>query len=151
VNVTVSNRSSISSTSACPTNYPGFCEPSWVDGFVRYLTALGHVVLANLEAVARVDADRAGWWIGSEGFGCHVAATADDEPAAEKARARDQLVWDLHFGVSTRRRRSPTSPSTSTPRSSPASQRWPAGPTVPSRDTTCIRSACGSTAVVTIP
>jgi hypothetical protein len=64
-----------------------------------YLRMLAHVTLANLEAVARISADRAGWWIGAEGFGCHVAATPEDEPAAAAARELDQLTWDLHFGV----------------------------------------------------
>jgi hypothetical protein len=64
-----------------------------------YLRALAHVTLANLEAIARIDADRGGWWIGAEGFGCHVAATPDDEPRAAEARALEHLVWDLHFGV----------------------------------------------------
>jgi beta-glucosidase/6-phospho-beta-glucosidase/beta-galactosidase len=125
-----------------PDHYPGFCDPSWVDGFVRYvdsfldrypeprfftpvnepsitaqcsgrwglwndrrasaedhLAALGHVTLANLEAIARIDADRAGWWIGAEGFGCHLAVDDDSVDAAEDARALEQLVWDLHFGV----------------------------------------------------
>jgi len=67
-----------------------------------YFIALAHVTLANLEAVARVDADRDGWWIGAEGFGCHVAASPEDEEAAEEARALEQLVWDLHFGVAPR-------------------------------------------------
>lgn len=125
-----------------PDHYTGFCEPDWVDGFVRYVDAflarypdpmlftpvnepmitascsgylgfwndrrasrtdygqaLSHVVLANLEAISRITADRNGWWIGAEGFGCHVAATPDDQPAADQARALEQLVWDLHFGV----------------------------------------------------
>ena len=64
-----------------------------------HLRALVNVVVANVEAIARIDADRAGWWIGAEGFGCHVAASADDEPAVEDARAFEDLVWDLHFGV----------------------------------------------------
>lgn len=125
-----------------PDHEPGFCEPGWVDGFVRYvdafldryrdpvlftpvnepmitamcsgylgfwndrrasradyLRALANVTLANLEAVARIAADRAGWWIGAEGFGCHIAATPEDEPAASAARALEHLVWDLHLGV----------------------------------------------------
>ncbi len=125
-----------------PDHLPGFCEPGWVDAFVRYvdaflaryrepafftpvnepmitalcsghlgiwndrrasradyMRALANVTLANLEAVARIDADRGGWWIGAEGFGCHVAATPDDEPAAEAARALEHLVWDLHLGL----------------------------------------------------
>lgn len=64
-----------------------------------YLRALSHVTLANLEAIARIAADRGGWWIGAEGFGCHVAVTPDDEPSAAEARALEQLVWDLHLGV----------------------------------------------------
>jgi beta-glucosidase len=125
-----------------PDHYRGFCEPEWVDGFVRYVEAfldrypeprfftpvnepmitascsgllgfwndrraspadygraLSHVVLANLEAFDRIRSDRDGWWIGAEGFGCHVAVTADDEPAARTARAVEQLVWDLHLRV----------------------------------------------------
>lgn len=64
-----------------------------------YFRALANVVLANLEALARVDADRGGWWIGAEGFGCHIAATPEDERAADDARALEHLVWDLHFGI----------------------------------------------------
>jgi hypothetical protein len=125
-----------------PDHYPGFCEPSWVEGFVRYvdafldryraprfftpvnepsitaacsgrwgiwndrrsspadhMAALGHVTLANLEAIARIDADRGGWWIGAEGFGCHLAADDAASDAAADERALEQLVWDLHFGV----------------------------------------------------
>jgi beta-glucosidase/6-phospho-beta-glucosidase/beta-galactosidase len=125
-----------------PDHEPGFCEPGWVEGFVRYvdaflerygepmlftpvnepmitamcsgylgvwndrrasradyLRALANVTLANLEAIARIAADRGGWWIGAEGFGCHVAVTPDDEPAASAARELEQLVWDLHLGV----------------------------------------------------
>ena len=67
-----------------------------------YMTALAHVTLANLEALARINADRPAWWIGAEGFGCHIAVTPDDEPAAEQTRALQQLVWDLHFGVTPR-------------------------------------------------
>lgn len=67
-----------------------------------YMTALTHVTLANLEALARINADRPAWWIGAEGFGCHIAVTPEDEPAAEAARALEQLVWDLHFGVAPR-------------------------------------------------
>lgn len=125
-----------------PDHERGFCDPSWVDGFNRYVDAflrryrepmlftpvnepmitamcsghlgiwndrrasradyfraLANVTLANLEAIARIDADRSGWWIGAEGFGCHVAATPDDEEAAAAARELEHLVWDLHFGV----------------------------------------------------
>jgi beta-glucosidase len=68
----------------------------------EYMSALAHVTLANLEAVERIRADRDGWWIGAEGFGCHIAVTADDEPRAAEARALEQLVWDLHFGIAPR-------------------------------------------------
>lgn len=66
-----------------------------------YGVALGHVVRANLEALARVRADRDGWWVGAEGFGAFIADAGDDEAVAKAARARalQQLVWDLHFGV----------------------------------------------------
>lgn len=64
-----------------------------------HVTALAHAVVADLEAFARIAADRDAWWIGAEAFGCHIAATPDDEPAAAEARALDQLVWDLRFGI----------------------------------------------------
>ena len=69
-----------------------------------YFVALGNVALANLEALARIRADRDGWWIGSEGFGCDLA-DADDEAgvrAATGARDLQQAVWDLHFGLAPR-------------------------------------------------
>ncbi|MFM7225128.1 MAG: family 1 glycosylhydrolase, partial [Actinomycetota bacterium] len=62
--------------------------------------ALANVVEANLEALARIRADRDGWWIGSEGFDVPVAV--DDSPTSyatvEHQRALGWLVWDLHFG-----------------------------------------------------
>jgi hypothetical protein len=63
-----------------------------------HAAALAHVTLANLEAIARIDADRGGWWIGAEGFGCHLAAGPEHDDAAQDERAVEQLVWDLHFG-----------------------------------------------------
>ena len=66
-----------------------------------YFVALGHLTLANLEALSRIRDDRNGWWISSEGFGCDLA-DADDEVGMQRAAdARDfqQAVWDLHFGV----------------------------------------------------
>lgn len=124
-----------------PDHHPGFCDPGFVDGFVRYVdaflarypevswftpvnepgvhalmsarlgiwndrraddtayaTALANVVEANLGAIARVRADRDGWWIGSEGFPCHLAAGEVQAAAAEAAREDDWLVWDLHLG-----------------------------------------------------
>ena len=67
-----------------------------------FMRALAHVTRANLEALTRLDADRDAWWIGAEGFTAHVTVTPDDEPAADEARALEQLVWDLHFGVEPR-------------------------------------------------
>lgn len=59
---------------------------------------LANIVLANLEALARVRADRDAWWIGSEGFDTPVAVTdAAAEQVAER-RALGYLVWDLHLG-----------------------------------------------------
>jgi hypothetical protein len=124
-----------------PDHYTGFCDPAWVDGFVRYVdaflaryrdvswftpinepgvhatvsarfglwndrrtdldshaAALGNVVRANLEAIARVRADRDGWWVGSEAFTCYLDDEGSTE-SADAARAADWLVWDLHFGL----------------------------------------------------
>lgn len=67
-----------------------------------YFRALANVCLANLEALARLDADRDAWWIGAEGFTAHVAVSPDDQRAADEARALEQLVWDLHLGVEPR-------------------------------------------------
>src|SRR3546814_601793 len=69
-----------------------------------YFTALANVTLANLEALVRIQADRDGWWIGSEGFGCELA-DADDAAgrrAATDARDMQQAVWDLHLGLTPR-------------------------------------------------
>lgn len=91
-----------------PVNEPmitAMCSGMWgvwndrLIGRDNYFRTLANVVVANLEAIARIDADRSGWWIGAEGFGCHTAATADDEQAATTARELDRLTWDLHFGV----------------------------------------------------
>lgn len=113
-----------------PDHYPGFCDPAWVDGFIRYVeaflsryrwprwftpinepfitalscglqgawndrrrsradfaNALCHVVLADLEANARIRADRGGWWIGAEGFVCAIAADAEHTGDAERIEA----------------------------------------------------------------
>lgn len=66
--------------------------------------ALANVALANLEAIARIRADRDGWWIGSEGFDIPVSVATDDDISApaeqvNRIRAVTSLVWDLHFGV----------------------------------------------------
>ncbi|HTO00774.1 MAG TPA: family 1 glycosylhydrolase [Microthrixaceae bacterium] len=69
-----------------------------------YFVALGNVTLANLEALARIRADRDGWWIGSEGFGCEIVDFGDEAGLTEATAARDlqQAVWDLHLGVTPR-------------------------------------------------
>lgn len=130
-----------------PDHYGGFCEPEWVDGFIRYVDAflarypeprwftpvnepgitanfsahigiwnerrasredyaiaLGHITRANLEALARIRADRDGWWISSEGFGCALTDPGDEagRHSAEVARDLEWLVWDLHLGVEPR-------------------------------------------------
>jgi len=64
-----------------------------------FADALCHVVLANLEANARIRADRDGWWVGAEGFSCPVAASAEHEAEAERLRGLAWAVWDLHFGL----------------------------------------------------
>jgi hypothetical protein len=67
-----------------------------------YFRALANVSLANLEALARLDTDRDAWWIGAEGFTAHIAVSPDDQRAADEARALEQLVWDLQFGIEPR-------------------------------------------------
>lgn len=69
-----------------------------------YYVALSNIVLANLEALRLIREDRDGWWVGSEGFGCHLADPDDDVALTEAAEARDleYAVWDLHFGVEPR-------------------------------------------------
>ena len=131
-----------------PDHLSGFCDPGWVEPFIRYVDAflaryreprwftpvnepgitatfsalwgiwnerrasrtdygiaLANLVRANLEAIARVRADRDGWWIGAEGFGLFLDGE-DGVPADESARQRaaearavQHLVWDLHFGL----------------------------------------------------
>ncbi len=70
----------------------------------QYARAVAHVALANLEALARIDADRSGWWIGAEGFGCELADADDEAGTAAAVEARDLqwLVWDLQLGVAPR-------------------------------------------------
>jgi hypothetical protein len=69
-----------------------------------YFIALGNIVRANLEALALIRADRDGWWIGSEGFGCHLTDPGDEDAhrTATSARDLEQAVWDLHLGVEPR-------------------------------------------------
>jgi beta-glucosidase/6-phospho-beta-glucosidase/beta-galactosidase len=60
---------------------------------------LGNIVLANLEAVARICADRDGWWISSEGFDVFVDPSSIAPHKVERRQAVSWLVWDLHFGT----------------------------------------------------
>lgn len=60
---------------------------------------LALVTLANLEALARIRADRPALWIGAEGFDVPVAVTPDARSDVDARRAVAQLVWDLHLGV----------------------------------------------------
>jgi hypothetical protein len=91
-----------------PVNEPGITAlmsgllGNWNDrlrsraGWVRILA---HVCLANLEAMARVRADRGGSWIGAEGFGIPVAVAPGHEEAVAEQRALGWLVWDLQLGL----------------------------------------------------
>ena len=63
-----------------------------------HVTAIANLALANVEAVARIRADRDGWWIGSEGFGTHLGVGEEGEARAAAERAIDWLVWDLQLG-----------------------------------------------------
>jgi beta-glucosidase/6-phospho-beta-glucosidase/beta-galactosidase len=64
----------------------------------HHVRVLAHVVLANLEALARVHADRDALWIGSEGFTAAVAMVPEAEEQVRRRRAMEWLVWDLHLG-----------------------------------------------------
>jgi hypothetical protein len=59
---------------------------------------LANIVLANLEALARIREDRGGWWIGAEAFSVPVAVEPQAEADVQALRAWTWLVWDLHFG-----------------------------------------------------
>lgn len=63
-----------------------------------HVTAIANLALANVEALARIRADRDGWWIGSEGFGTHLGVGEEGEALAAAERALDWLVWDLQLG-----------------------------------------------------
>jgi beta-glucosidase/6-phospho-beta-glucosidase/beta-galactosidase len=64
-----------------------------------FANALCHCALANLEAMARIRADRDGWWVGAEGFTCPVPAGPEHFAEAERIRALGWAIWDLHFGL----------------------------------------------------
>ncbi len=91
-----------------PVNEPGITATYsalfgiWNDrrrSHAEFATALCHCVLANREALARIRADRDGWWIGAEGFSCPVPADAAHVEKAERICDLAWAVWDLHFGV----------------------------------------------------
>jgi hypothetical protein len=90
-----------------PINEPGVtaensgCYGIWNDRLASgpdHARILANVVLANLEALARIRADRGGWWIGSEGFPVPVAMAPEAEADVRALRAWSWLVWDLHLG-----------------------------------------------------
>ncbi len=90
-----------------PINEPGVtaensgCLGLWNDRLASgpdHARILTNIVLANLEAVARIRGDRRGWWIGSEGFPVPVAVDPQAEEDVQALRAWMWLVWDLHFG-----------------------------------------------------
>ncbi len=90
-----------------PINEPGVtaemsgCLGMWNDRLATgpdHARILANIVLANLEAVARIRADRSGWWIGSEAFPVPVAIGPDAQADVESLREWLWLVWDLHFG-----------------------------------------------------
>lgn len=69
-----------------------------LESAVDHARTLANITLANLEAMARIQADRNGWWISAEGFDVPVAVADDAVEAASLQRARSWLVWDLHLG-----------------------------------------------------
>jgi len=90
-----------------PINEPGVtaelsgCLGMWNDRLASgpdHARILANVVLANLEALARIRDDRGGWWIGSEAFPVPVAVEPKAESDVQALRAWIWLVWDLHFG-----------------------------------------------------
>jgi hypothetical protein len=90
-----------------PINEPGVtainsgCMGLWNDRLASgpdHARILASIVLANLEALARIRADRGGWWIGAEAFEVPVPVTPQAEADVQALRAWTWLVWDLHFG-----------------------------------------------------
>ena len=90
-----------------PINEPGVtaensgCLGIWNDHLASgsdHARILANIVLANLEALARIRDDRGGWWIGSEGCPVPVAIEPWADADVEALRAWAWLVWDLHLG-----------------------------------------------------
>ncbi|MGD0313775.1 MAG: family 1 glycosylhydrolase [Acidimicrobiales bacterium] len=90
-----------------PINEPGVtainsgCMGLWNDRLASgpdHARILVNIVLANLEALARIRADRGGWWIGAEAFDVPVPVAPQAEADVQALRAWTWLVWDLHFG-----------------------------------------------------
>jgi hypothetical protein len=90
-----------------PINEPGItalmsgCLGMWNDRLASgpdHARILANIVLANLEALARIRGDRGGWWIGAEAFPVPVAVEPRAEADVQALRAWTWLVWDLHFG-----------------------------------------------------
>jgi len=90
-----------------PINEPGVtaemsgCSGMWNDRLASgpdHSRILANIVLANLEAVARIRDDRSGWWVGSEAFPVPVAVAPQAQGDVEALRAWLWLVWDLHLG-----------------------------------------------------
>jgi beta-glucosidase/6-phospho-beta-glucosidase/beta-galactosidase len=66
------------------------CLGMWNDRLATgpdHARILANIVLANLEAMARVRGDRGGWWVGSEGFPVPVAVTPQAEADVQALRA----------------------------------------------------------------
>ncbi len=124
-----------------PDHYGGFCDPAWVDGFLRYVeaflaryreprwftpvnepsvtaaesalfgiwndgrtslhdfaAALSHCVLADLEAFARIRADRDAWNVCAEAFIVPVVTDESRRTEAESFTAHWLAAWDLRLG-----------------------------------------------------
>lgn len=64
-----------------------------------YVAALANLALANLEAMARLRADRDAWWIGSEGFDMPIPVDAEAAAEADRIRDASWLIWDLQLGT----------------------------------------------------
>jgi beta-glucosidase len=122
-----------------PDHLPGFCDPSWIEPFLRYVDAfldrypqprwftpvnepmttalfsgrlgawndrrasnedfalaLALCAVANLEAHARILADRHGWSIGAEALSIPTVARSDESALMDLALTR--ATWDLHLG-----------------------------------------------------